>query len=91
MISALIRNGHNRVWEYGYSFALEAHAEIGKSRRAEWVDMASAMRVHNIPNDDWKKMMDEYIPKPKKVEGRKPKKVMTADEHRAVIARLKGL
>jgi len=64
-----------------------------EAKREETLNMAVAVRMSNASNEEWKKMVDEFThsQKKRKPEEKKAKKQMTADEHRAVIARLRGL
>ena len=64
-----------------------------EAKREETLNMAVAVRMSNASNEEWKKMVDEFThsQKKRKPEVKKAKKQMTAAEHRAVIARLRGL
>ena len=89
----MIRNGHSRVFEYGHTFFTESIDELMEAKREETLNMAVAVRMSNASNEEWKKMVDEFAhtQKKRKPEAKKAKRQMTADEHRAVIARLRGL
>ena len=64
-----------------------------EAKREETLNMAVAVRMSNASSEEWEKMVDEFThsQKKRKPEAKKAKKQMTADEHRAVIARLRGL
>ena len=91
-MAALLRNGHSRVFEYGYSFVNVCAEELAKHEKDLVFNTAVSVRTAGIPNDDWKKFMDEHIQKNKKAEPvKQKKKQMTIEEHRAVARRLRGL
>jgi len=89
----LLRNGHSRVYEYGYSLFIASLEEVQDHQRDQIVDMATAHRISKVDNDTWKKFISDhekskpdYVKQPKK----KPKK-MTIEDHKRVIARLRGI
>lgn len=90
---ALIRNGHTRIYEYGYSSLLIARDELEEHKRSLLVDMAYAHRVSKATDDKWKKFIKDNTPKEATISPKeKPKKkVMTKEDHMKVIRRLKGL
>lgn len=88
---ALIRNGHQRVFEYGYYFFTVAQQELDIFTREHISDLAYAHRISKAPEDKWKKFVESSSPpKPKKQKEQK-KKQMTKEDHMRVIARLKGI
>lgn len=90
-LSKLIRSGHSRVFEYGYSFYLTAYKELLEAESDAMVNTAYMTRVAHVSPENWKKFVDEN----KKPEDKKPKeqkkKKMTKDDHLAVIRRLKNI
>ena len=91
MIVALLRSGHSRVLEYGYARFKTAIEELHQHQQDQIVDMAYAHRVAQSDNDHWKKFIEDHE-KAKPIKKPKPKKKkMTADDHRRVIARLRGI
>ena len=90
-MARLIRSGHTRVFEYGYRFLMECQEELEASKKFSQVEMASSVRLARAEDKEWKKYVDSVYRVPKKAVKKEKKKVMTADEHRAVIAKLRGL
>ena len=91
-MAALLRNGHSRVFEYGYSFVKVCAEELAKHEKDLVFNTAVSVRTAGIANEDWKKFIDEHEKKNKKAEPvKQKKKQMTIEEHRAVARRLRGL
>lgn len=91
---ALIRNGHSRVYEYGYSLFQTAQEELAQHKQQQIVDLAYAHRVSKSTDDHWKKFVKDNTPKeisPNTSKEKPKKKVMTKEDHMKVIRRLKGL
>lgn len=92
---ALLRNGHQRVYEYGYSMFNQANEELKAHEATALVNTAFAHRVSKATDEKWKEFVSKTLPKPTKTQAtqskKKPKKTMTKDEHLAVIRRIKGL
>ena len=87
-----MRNGHSRVFEYGYSFVKVCAEELATHEKDVAVSTAVSVRLAKVDNDSWKKFMDEHNKRNKKVEAvEQKKKKMTLEEHRAVARRLAGI
>lgn len=86
---ALIRAGHGRVYEYGYSMFQSAQEEYAHDEQRQIVNMAYAQRMSRQPDEKWKEFVKssekrvDPAPKPKK-------KTMTAEDHKRVIRALRG-
>ena len=91
-MAALLRNGHSRVFEYGYSFVNVCAEELAKHEKDLVFNTAVSVRTARIPNDDWKKFIDEHEKKNKKAEPvKQKKKQMTREQHLEVVRRIKGI
>ena len=90
-MAALLRNGHSRVFEYGYSFVRVCSEELAEFKNDELFRDATAARLASLQTDDWKKFADEHTKKEKKPIKKEKKKQMTIEEHRAIARRLAGI
>lgn len=65
----MIRHGHSEVMTYDYPFFETALEELSEGGKEEVLSSAYAVRVAGASNDDWKKFVNEQlpkVPKPKK-------------------------
>lgn len=93
LIMALIRNGHSRVYEYGYSQLMAARDELELHTKEDLINKAYAHRISQTTDEKWKKFVTDNSPKeaPGTNAAKKPKKQMTKEDHMRVIRRLKGI
>jgi len=94
----MIRCGHPRIFEYGYSFYSISSEELDSSDRISFKENALAVRLAGADEEAWKDFFAKIEKESKTGSGsakesteRKKPKTMTADQHRAVIAKLRGL
>lgn len=85
---ALLRNGHSRVYEYGYSLFSIALEELAESKKSDIIDNAFSHRVSKADDQAWKKFVRSNTPKQEKP---KAKKQMTKADHIRIINRLRGI
>ena len=94
-MAALLRNGHGRVFEYGYSFVKVCAKELEEHEEKQMFNTAVSMRVARTNDEGWKTFMESYTKKAKKAEKDAPvkqkKKQQTLEEHRAIARRLVGI
>ena len=64
ILSALIREGHIDVMNYGYEFMTIAMDELSESKKNNLVDAAFSHRISQTSNDDWNKFVGANTPKP---------------------------
>jgi hypothetical protein len=90
-MAALLRSGHNRVFEYGYSFVKVCAEELQENEEKTLFNSALAVRVAQANNDAWKDFTKSFEQKQKNTDRKQKKKKMTIEEHRAIARRLAGL
>lgn len=88
---ALMRNGHQRVFEYGYFMFRAAQDELRQYQKENLADIAFAHRVSGAPEDKWKKFVERSLSDEPKKPKEQQKKQMTKDDHLKIIQRLKGI
>lgn len=91
MILTLLRSGHDRVFEYGYSLFKDAHTELISDEQRQIVNNAYAHRMSRADDDNWKKFVNASEKKQSTKPTKPTKKQMTKADHMAIIRRLKGI
>ncbi len=86
---ALLRNGHSRVYEYGYSLFITARDELMEDEQRQIVNRSYSHRMSRVNDEAWKQFVSASEKKQTHPE-KKKKKQMSKDDHLKVIRALKG-